>query len=44
MTVRIPRALALMALGRHEAAIEDWSVALNYDAEDAEAYLGRARA
>jgi eukaryotic-like serine/threonine-protein kinase len=43
-TVRMPRALALMALGRDEAAVRDWSLALENDPEDAEAYLGRARA
>ena len=43
-TVRTPRALALMALGRDEAAIRDWSLALDDDPEDPGAYLGRARA
>jgi tetratricopeptide (TPR) repeat protein len=43
-TVRAPRALALMALGRHEAAVRDWSLALDDDPEDPEAYLGRAQA
>jgi len=43
-TVRAPRALALMALGRDEAAVRDWSLALDDDPEDPEAYLGRARA
>src|SRR5439155_9229208 len=43
-TVRVPRALALMALGRDEAAVRDWSLALDDDPEDPEAYLGRARA
>ncbi len=43
-TVRMPRALALMALGRDEAAVRDWSLALDHDPEDAAAYLGRARA
>jgi tetratricopeptide (TPR) repeat protein len=41
-TVRVPRALALMALGRDEAARREWSLALDNDPEDAEAYLGRA--
>ena len=44
VSVRIPRALALMALGRNEAAVHDWSLALEDDAEDPEAYLGRATA
>jgi len=44
VTVRVPRALALMALGRDEAAVRDWSLALDADPEDPEAYLGRARA
>ena len=43
-TVRMPRALALMALGRDEAALGDWSLALDADPEDPEAYLGRAKA
>jgi tetratricopeptide (TPR) repeat protein len=42
-TVRVPRALALMALGRDEAAVHDWSLALDEDPENPEAYLGRAR-
>jgi hypothetical protein len=33
-----------MALGRDEAAIRDWSLALDDDPEDPGAYLGRARA
>jgi tetratricopeptide (TPR) repeat protein len=32
-----------MALGRYEAARQDWSLALDNDPEDPEAYLGRAR-
>jgi tetratricopeptide (TPR) repeat protein len=44
MTVRTPRASALMAVGRHEAAIREWSLALAEDPEDSDAYLGRARA
>jgi len=44
MTVRVPRALTLMALGRDEAALRDWSLALDADPEDPEVYLGRARA
>ena len=43
VTVRVPRARALMALGRDEAARQDWSLALENDPEDPEAYLGRAR-
>jgi tetratricopeptide (TPR) repeat protein len=43
-TVRVSRALALLALGRDEAARQDWSLALEYDPEDPAAYLGRARA
>ena len=43
-TVRMPRALALMALGRDEAAVRDWSLALDEDPEDPEAYLGRRQA
>jgi len=42
--VRVPRALALMAVGRNEEAIREWSRALDDDPEDPEAYLGRARA
>ncbi|HZW31247.1 MAG TPA: protein kinase, partial [Isosphaeraceae bacterium] len=42
-TVRVPRARALMALGHDEAARRDWSLALEKDPEDPEAYLGRAR-
>ena len=41
--VRISRARTLMALGREEAAIEDWSFALADDPEDPLLYLGRAR-
>ncbi len=43
-TVHLPRALALMALGQDEAAVRDWSLALDEDSENPEAYLGRARA
>jgi eukaryotic-like serine/threonine-protein kinase len=43
-TVRIPRASTLMALGRDEAAVRDWSLALDEDPEDPGAYFGRARA
>jgi serine/threonine protein kinase/predicted Zn-dependent protease len=37
------KARALMALGRRESALEAWSAALAQDAEDPEAFLGRAR-
>jgi tetratricopeptide (TPR) repeat protein len=43
-TVRIPRAQALMALGRDEAAVREWSLAVENDPEDPQAYLGRAMA
>jgi eukaryotic-like serine/threonine-protein kinase len=43
-SVRMPRALALMAAGKNDAAVRDWSLALDEDAESAEAYLGRATA
>jgi serine/threonine protein kinase/tetratricopeptide (TPR) repeat protein len=43
-TAHVPRALALMALGRDEDAVRDWSLALDDDPENPEAYLGRARA
>jgi eukaryotic-like serine/threonine-protein kinase len=42
--LRGPRATALMALGRDEAAVADWSRALEFDPADPAAYLGRARA
>jgi tetratricopeptide (TPR) repeat protein len=42
--IRAPRALALSALGRDEQALRDWSLALEDDPEDPQAYLGRARA
>jgi tetratricopeptide (TPR) repeat protein len=41
--VRAARALTLMALGRDEAARQDWSLVLDNDPEDPEAYLGRAK-
>jgi eukaryotic-like serine/threonine-protein kinase len=44
ISVRIPRALALMAAGKNDAAVHEWSLALDEDAENAEAYLGRATA
>jgi tetratricopeptide (TPR) repeat protein len=43
-TVRIPRARALMALGQDEAAVREWSLAVENDPEDPHAYLGRATA
>ena len=43
-TVRIPRARALMALGQDEAAVREWSLAVENDPEDPQAYLGRAMA
>lgn len=42
-TVRIPRAEALMALGRDEEALQTCSLALDEDPEDSRLYLGRAR-
>jgi tetratricopeptide (TPR) repeat protein len=42
--VHAPKALALMALGRNEEAVEQWSLALTDDPEDPRLYLGRARA
>jgi len=38
------KALALMALGRNEEAIGEWTTAVDGDREDSQAYLGRARA
>jgi eukaryotic-like serine/threonine-protein kinase len=43
-SVRRLRAQALMALGREQQALDDWSRAIAYDPEDPRAYLGRARA
>jgi tetratricopeptide (TPR) repeat protein len=43
-SARSARALALMALGRPEDALDDWSRVLADDPDDADAYLGRARA
>ncbi len=43
-TVRMPRARALMALGQDEAAVREWSLAVENDPEDPQAYLGRATA
>jgi serine/threonine protein kinase/Tfp pilus assembly protein PilF len=43
-TAHASRATALMALGQDEAALREWSLALDADPEDPEAYLGRARA
>jgi eukaryotic-like serine/threonine-protein kinase len=42
--IRRSRAETLIALGRTEQAVDDWSRALAYDAEDPRCYLGRARA
>ena len=42
-SVHAAKALALMALGRNEAALEEWSLALDEDPEDPRLYLGRAR-
>ncbi len=38
------KAEALVALGNHEAAVMEWSLALRRDPELPEAFLGRARA
>ena len=42
--IHLHKAAALDALGRTEAAIQEWSLALRRDPELPEAYLGRARA
>jgi tetratricopeptide (TPR) repeat protein len=42
--VHLHKASALVALGRVEAAVQEWSLALRRDPELPEAYLGRARA
>jgi tetratricopeptide (TPR) repeat protein len=42
--IHLHKAGALDALGRSEAAIQEWSLALRRDPELPEAYLGRARA
>jgi tetratricopeptide (TPR) repeat protein len=42
--VHAPKALAMMALGGDEAALEEWSLALDDDPENPRLYLGRARA
>jgi eukaryotic-like serine/threonine-protein kinase len=42
--IHLHKASALDALGRAEAAIQEWSLALRRDPELPEAYLGRARA
>jgi serine/threonine protein kinase/regulator of sirC expression with transglutaminase-like and TPR domain len=39
---RQSRAVVLSALGRNEEAVREWTAALEDDAEDPEAYLGRA--
>jgi serine/threonine protein kinase len=41
---RIWRARTLMALGRPEAAVKDWSLVQEHDPQDPIAYLGRAHA
>jgi tetratricopeptide (TPR) repeat protein len=41
--VHVSKALTLIALGRGEAALEEWSRALEEDPEDPRLYLGRAR-
>ena len=38
------RAMALAALGNHEAAVQEWGLAADQDPEDPRVYLGRARA
>jgi tetratricopeptide (TPR) repeat protein len=43
-TVRFPKARTLMALGRYEEAVEEWTRALAEDPDDPQAYLGRALA
>jgi Tfp pilus assembly protein PilF len=43
-SVRVRRAVTLMALGQDEEATREWSNALKDDPENPEAYLGRARA
>jgi serine/threonine protein kinase/Tfp pilus assembly protein PilF len=43
-TIRAAKARTLLALGRSEAATEEWSLALEDDPEDPLAYLGRAQA
>jgi len=42
--IHLYKALALVALGRGDAAVAEWSLALRRDPELPEAYLGRARA
>ena len=42
-SVHAAKAQALSALGRNEAALEEWSLALAEDPEDPRLYLGRAR-
>ena len=43
-TIRASRARALMALGQLDAAVRDWTLALDDDPDDPQLYLGRARA
>jgi eukaryotic-like serine/threonine-protein kinase len=42
--IHLHKASALVALGRVETAVQEWSLALRRDPELPEAYLGRARA
>jgi serine/threonine protein kinase/Tfp pilus assembly protein PilF len=41
-SIRMARAAAEMALKRYEEATRDWTLAVEFDPEDARAYLGRA--
>jgi serine/threonine protein kinase/predicted Zn-dependent protease len=43
-SARLQRARALSALGRDEAAVREWSLAVDQDPEDPRAFLGRASA
>jgi serine/threonine protein kinase/Tfp pilus assembly protein PilF len=43
-SIHAAKGLALIALGRGESALEEWSLALDDDPEDPRLYLGRARA
>ena len=42
--IHLHKASAMVALGKFEAALQEWSLALRRDPELPEAYLGRARA
>jgi eukaryotic-like serine/threonine-protein kinase len=44
LLARPSKAMALMALGRNDEAVREWTMALNDDPEDPQAFLGRARA